>query len=352
MGRVRVKRPSRRALATIGILVAFFAVAAPSCRDYNGGGPTNAIYVLRVSPAVVCHDGMYVVFVRELRDASADADWDGGRDDRVTVFRGTPAAFETDALPVIADETVDFTVDDHPEALFPGFTPRFPDIAGATENPFAVAAMKIPWDGGLRLATGEEIVGQTYTDELLTVGIQAAPPLERGPLGADEIIRPSDPYFDLDPVEVPYYRAARIFPGSQPEGYPTFEDPDDADENVPAAADNCWMFPKTAHVDVRPGVTPNTVDPTSTAPVPFAVLSEPGFDATKINLATLRIGATGPGSTFAIDVDNDGDIDLGSTFVPARAGLPCGATSLTVRGGLTDGPPFKGTDTVVTPACT
>ena len=37
-------------------------------RDYNGGGPGNAIYVLRVSPTIACRDGIHVVFVRELRD--------------------------------------------------------------------------------------------------------------------------------------------------------------------------------------------------------------------------------------------------------------------------------------------
>ncbi len=73
--------------------------------------------------------------------------------------------------------------------------------------------------------------------------------------------------------------------------------------------------PAVVAIDVKPGSFPNSVNPGSHGVIPVAVLSDAGFDALTIDVATVRFsGPAGApeahGKGHPADVDGDGDLDL------------------------------------------
>jgi len=102
-------------------------------------------------------------------------------------------------------------------------------------------------------------------------------------------------------------------------------------------------------IDVLPGSSVNPIKRTSQGVTPVAVLSGPGFDATKLDPATLRLGpggATPVKKLAAEDVDGDGDLDLMLHFDTQRLGLTSTTTQLCLDGRLPDGEVFSGCDAV------
>ena len=225
---------------------------------------------------------------------------------------------------------------------WPGFLPRFPDIVAGVPHPYAVAAMKIPWQGGVRLDTGEAIVGQTYTDEILYHGIQFLDPPRRPTAALTDRDRATDRSV-LRPrsgggAVLPH---RPVFPGRQDEGYPTFEDPADADEEVPdrrqlldVPVDRDRRHPTRRH----PNLSTRPVRRRSAWRCSRRRVQR---DPHRPVDASSRDGVHGPSGTS--DLDRDGDVDLLATFVP-ESNRDCGAadTSHLRHGEVVDGPPFNG----------
>jgi|RhiMethySRZTD1v2_1073278.scaffolds.fasta_scaffold1524752_1 hypothetical protein len=108
-------------------------------------------------------------------------------------------------------------------------------------------------------------------------------------------------------------------------------------------------------IDVKPGDNPTSLEPKREGMVPIAVLSSKEFDATAVDLTSIRAGATGTeGSMFRSmkeDVDHDGDVDLIILFRVADLALTCNAKAVTVKGKTAQGRDFEGTETVTMSGC-
>ena len=108
-------------------------------------------------------------------------------------------------------------------------------------------------------------------------------------------------------------------------------------------------------IDVKPGDNPTSVEPKRQGMVPIAVLSSKEFDATAVDLSSIRAGATGTeGSMFRSmkeDVDHDGDVDLVILFRVADLALTCSAKGITVKGKTAQGRDFEGTEAVTMSGC-
>jgi hypothetical protein len=87
-----------------------------------------------------------------------------------------------------------------------------------------------------------------------------------------------------------------------------------------------------------------------------ALLSGDGFDATMIDASSVRFGATGveaaPIHIGRRDVNGDGQRDLVLRFQIQDLGIECGATSVTLRGRISDGQSIIGSSPVTTTGCT
>jgi hypothetical protein len=108
-------------------------------------------------------------------------------------------------------------------------------------------------------------------------------------------------------------------------------------------------------VDVKPGSSPNSVNPRSGGVIPVAILTTEAFDATTVDPSTVRFGATGTGAVAVHDgledVDFDGDLDLILHFRTEQTGIVCGTTSVALTGETDGGEPIEGSDSVRTVGC-
>lgn len=108
-------------------------------------------------------------------------------------------------------------------------------------------------------------------------------------------------------------------------------------------------------IDVKPGDHPTSLEPKREGMVPIAVLSSKEFDATSVDLSSIRAGATGvEGTMFRSmkeDVDHDGDVDLMILFRVAELALTCNSKGITVKGKTAQGLDFEGTETVTMSGC-
>jgi len=84
-------------------------------------------------------------------------------------------------------------------------------------------------------------------------------------------------------------------------------------------------------IDIRPRSDANRINPSSAKDINVAVFSSKDFDATSIDLNTVRFGATGteaaPVHVARRDVDGDGDRDMVVRFQIQDTGIKCGDTS-------------------------
>jgi len=112
---------------------------------------------------------------------------------------------------------------------------------------------------------------------------------------------------------------------------------------------------RAVDMDIKPGSSPNTMNLRSRGVTPIALLTTPDFDATTIDIASLRFGATGT-EVAAMrgvfeDVDGDGDIDLLVFFRGQDTGIDCDTLFTYISGSTLTGDSIAGTDSVAIVAC-
>jgi hypothetical protein len=108
-------------------------------------------------------------------------------------------------------------------------------------------------------------------------------------------------------------------------------------------------------MDLKPGDISNTLNPRSRGAIPVAILTTEEFDATSIDVSSLRFGVTGEEATAIRtaldDVDGDGDTDLLAFFRTTDAGIDCETLFTYISGVTTTGVSIAGTDSVATVGC-
>jgi hypothetical protein len=113
--------------------------------------------------------------------------------------------------------------------------------------------------------------------------------------------------------------------------------------------------PRPVETDIKPGKTPNSINPTSGQKIPVAILTTDTFDVTQVDWETVSVGPGGAteshGRAHVKDVDDDGDMDLLLHFDIPDTGIECGDTQATLTGETFEGEPIIGTDSIVTVNC-
>jgi hypothetical protein len=108
-------------------------------------------------------------------------------------------------------------------------------------------------------------------------------------------------------------------------------------------------------IDIKPGDIPNTLNPRNGGVVPVAILTTEQFDATSIDVASLRFGVTGeeaPAQRAVLDdVDGDGDTDLLAFFRSRDTGINCETLFTYISGVTVSGANISGTDSVAIVGC-
>jgi hypothetical protein len=132
----------------------------------------------------------------------------------------------------------------------------------------------------------------------------------------------------------------------------------------PLGGGGSWDYTLSFHVtsvtepvtiDIKPGKTPNRINPASRQKIAVAILYTESFDATQVNWETVEFGPDGAtefhGRSRVKDVDRDGDMDLLLHFDTQDTGIACGDTEATLTGETFSGDAIAGTDTIVTMNC-
>jgi hypothetical protein len=108
-------------------------------------------------------------------------------------------------------------------------------------------------------------------------------------------------------------------------------------------------------MDIKPGDVPNTLNLRSRGLIPVGILTTQQFDATSIDVSSLRFGATGQEAEAVRavfdDVDNDGDTDLLVFFHSQDTGIDCETLFPYVSGVTLTGEAIAGTDSVNVVGC-
>ena len=108
-------------------------------------------------------------------------------------------------------------------------------------------------------------------------------------------------------------------------------------------------------IDIKPDNEKNSINPRSKGSLSVAILTTDDFDALEVNPVTVQFGPAGAvdahGGAHAIDVDDDGDIDLLFHFRTPETGIQCGDAEATLKGVTWDGASITGTDSVNTVGC-
>ena len=108
-------------------------------------------------------------------------------------------------------------------------------------------------------------------------------------------------------------------------------------------------------IDVKPGDTPTSIEPKREGMIPVAILTTREFDASRVDPATVRIGASGAEAavfrSMSEDIDKDGDTDLLLLFRVQEMKLECRDATLRLRGKTLDGQQIEGEETVNVEGC-
>jgi hypothetical protein len=106
-------------------------------------------------------------------------------------------------------------------------------------------------------------------------------------------------------------------------------------------------------IDVKPGNVANVINPRSRGRFWVAVLSAEGFDALRVDPASVRLGTGGasPDKYRVRDSNYDGVADLLVRFRTPKVGIVCGDTSVELTGQTYDGVEIVGEDDVRTVGC-
>jgi hypothetical protein len=118
--------------------------------------------------------------------------------------------------------------------------------------------------------------------------------------------------------------------------------------NVSTGSQTVTVKPYAIIVDIKPGSSTNVVNFKNKGVVPVAVLTTSDFDATTLNVASLKFGPGGAaeahGKGHPEDVDHDGDIDLMLHFDTQATGLTNSDGSAMLVGTTLSGVPVAGSD--------
>jgi hypothetical protein len=113
--------------------------------------------------------------------------------------------------------------------------------------------------------------------------------------------------------------------------------------------------PMLVSVDVRPRSDANKINPNSTNNINVAIFSGNDFDATTVDVSTVRFGATGteaaPIHVGRRDVNGDGDRDMVVRFQIQDTGIKCGDTSAVLTGQISGGQSIIGSSPITTVQC-
>ena len=115
------------------------------------------------------------------------------------------------------------------------------------------------------------------------------------------------------------------------------------------------LLPNAIHVDVdiKPGETPNVINPGSKGTIAVAIMSTPTFDVTKVDWGTISFsGASvaqnkkGNWQVSMVDMNGDGLDDVIAHFQTKQLLLGPTDTQAVVDGQTADGRRFRSTDSV------
>jgi hypothetical protein len=110
-------------------------------------------------------------------------------------------------------------------------------------------------------------------------------------------------------------------------------------------------------MDIKPGESPNSINPKSNGKIPVAILSTKDFDAPRqIDLNSLTFGRTGDEQSLAFchgseDVNRDRLQDIVCHFYTQDTGFQCHDTVGILKGETKDGTPIEGSDSVKIVPC-
>jgi hypothetical protein len=111
----------------------------------------------------------------------------------------------------------------------------------------------------------------------------------------------------------------------------------------------------TVDIDVLPGEVSNPINPNNRGVIPVAILTTASFEATAVDVSTVRFGRTGREAasvrSAVEDVDADGDRDLLLNFNTRDTGIQCGDTSASLTGRTFNGEVIQGSDAIRTVGC-
>mgnify|MGYP001037529381 CR=1 FL=1 len=107
-------------------------------------------------------------------------------------------------------------------------------------------------------------------------------------------------------------------------------------------------FNYDAGIDVKPGSEENPINLKSKGVIPVAIYTTEGFDATTVDIETVKFGPNeAPPVHFAYeDIDDDGDVDLILHFRTQATGIAEDDTEVTLTGQTNSGMAFTGTDII------
>ncbi|MDH7499464.1 MAG: YncE family protein [candidate division NC10 bacterium] len=111
--------------------------------------------------------------------------------------------------------------------------------------------------------------------------------------------------------------------------------------------------PLEVAIDIKPGSSPNSINPKSQGKIPVAILSSPDFNAAaKVDITSLTFGRTGDENSLSFvnpsaqDVNGDGLPDLMCHFWTQQCGFQVGDTEGTLKGKTLDGVSFQAKDSI------
>ncbi len=108
-------------------------------------------------------------------------------------------------------------------------------------------------------------------------------------------------------------------------------------------------------IDIKPGGSPNSINPRSRGKIPVAILTTATFDATTVDPATVLFGRTGteaaPVHAALQDVDGDGDTDMILHFNTQETGIRCGDVSASLTGETLSEQAIEDSDAIKTVGC-
>jgi hypothetical protein len=121
------------------------------------------------------------------------------------------------------------------------------------------------------------------------------------------------------------------------------------------SAEFIGVTPKVISIDIKPGSSPNRLNPKSHGVIPVAILTTDTLDATTVDPLSVRFGPKGAKEVHKKghieDVNHDGEPDLVLHFKTQATGMKCGDISASLTGETFDGDPIQGSDSIKTVGC-